>query len=77
MIAVLARPKGEDYDEGNTLIRGEEFKKLDLNAAMNVSFFLMRLNVLSKKDSVFYTLLHQLGQSKQELKGWGKSMDGI
>lgn len=66
VIAVIARPEGEDYDQDNTLIRGEAFKGLDLNTAMNISFFLMRLSRRLKKDSMFYILAQTLGRLKQE-----------
>ena len=39
VIAVLAREEGEAYNDEEVMLRGEMFKELDLNTAMNISFF--------------------------------------
>jgi len=67
VIAVLAKPAGEVYDEANTLIRGEQFKQLDLGTALNVSFFLIRQKHILNQNSLFYMVAHRLKQLKQEL----------
>lgn len=65
VIAIICRPEGVKYDEGQVLINGEAFKNLSLEVAMNVSFFLMRLSRKLGKDFLFFSLAQALGQSKR------------
>lgn len=73
VIAVLARPVDEEgnveeYDEEKTMLRGEMFKELRLDWALNVGFFLMRRSEVWKRNSLFYIAALQLRNAKQELK---------
>ena len=77
VVAILARPKGEFYDDQKTILRGAAFEGLSLSIALNVSFFLMRLSSELKSNSLFYMLAQRLALSKLELKSSQKTTDGI
>lgn len=44
VVAILARPEGEEYDSDKVEERGKKFLRLPLDVVWNVSFFLMRQN---------------------------------
>lgn len=49
LIAIYCRPKGEKYDEGRVLERAEKFKKLTMDIAWEVFFYISgQLNILTK-----------------------------
>lgn len=68
VIAIVAKPEGEIYNKDNTVLRGEAFKDLDLQTAMNVNFFLMRLSRKLKRDSLFFQLARMQEQLRQGLR---------
>jgi hypothetical protein len=75
VMAVLCRPKGEEYDEKRNGERKRLFSSLSLDIAVNVGFFLIRLSDILKSNILIYSLEQQ--KAGQEVEKLGRSMVGI
>ena len=58
-IAILCRPKGEEYDDQKVAERAELFKNLTMDIVWSVAFFLMRRKLKSLKDSLLFLELQK------------------
>jgi hypothetical protein len=66
-MAILCRPKGEQYDDKNNEKRKKIFFNVGLDVGLNVCFFLTKLNVSLNQTLLIYSLLAgpQVEQVKQ------------
>jgi hypothetical protein len=74
IMSVLCRPKGEQYDEKNNAKRKKIFSSLSMDVAINVGFFLIRLDGGLSQSLAIYTLL--VGQAAAEVEQLAPFMDG-
>lgn len=58
-MAILCRPKGEQYDESKNAERKKLFYNLGLDVGLNVCFFLSKLNVSLIQTLTIYSLLEK------------------
>jgi hypothetical protein len=65
VMSVLCRPFGEVYDAANNAARKKLFSSLSLDVALNVGFFLIRLNVGLKKTLSIYSLKARIQAAAQ------------
>ncbi len=65
-MAILCRPKGEQYDDTKNASRKKLFYNLGLDVGLNVVFFLNKLNVSLNYNLLIYSLLK--GQRAAALK---------
>lgn len=75
VMAVLCRPKGEEYNEKNNGERKRLFSSLSLDNAINVGFFLIRLSDILRNNILIYSLEQQ--KVIQEVEQLGRLMGGI
>ena len=59
LMAILCRPKGEEYDEHKNPERKRIFGALSLDVGLNVCFFLNRLNITLGQILLIYSLMAQ------------------
>ena len=74
VMAVLCRPRGEKYDSKKLPKRKKLFSSLTLDVAVNVGFFLIRLNVGLNQTLTIYSLMKYT--AAQEVAQLEKIMDG-
>lgn len=65
VVAILCRPKGEDYNSEIIDERAKLFEQLPTSIAINVGFFLNKLNSILLNYSLAYTASQQLSKLKQ------------
>lgn len=58
-MAILCRPKGEQYDDTKNAERKKIFYNLGLDVGLNVCFFLSKLNISLNHNLLIYSLLQE------------------
>lgn len=66
VIAILCRPKGEVYDQKLKDKRKEVFRDLTMDKVWNISFFLLKLNLIFMKNTQIYSLITLAQTLKQK-----------
>lgn len=65
IMCIICRPKGEQYDEKNTPKRKRIFANTSLDVALNVGFFLRRLNIGLSQILIIYSLMERQAKAEE------------